>query len=113
MAKLNESELDKRLAKVLGEIFGGTVSVRKAKTVQDAYQKLIADALANGDDVLLHGFGGFKLENVPAKSGEAFGYAYDNPAYSRVEFRPYAALRAAASRSLESGVIAGSTPEED
>lgn len=95
MARINESEIDNRYAKVLADIFG-EVSVKQAKAAQDAYQKVIADALANGDDVALHGFGGFKLETAPAESGESFGYVYDNEAYTEVVFSPYSALRAAA-----------------
>lgn len=90
--QVNESEIDRQFADVLGDIFGGKVSLKQAKLAQDGYQALIAKELGNGNDVSLHGFGAFRLREVPAQQGESFGHTYDNPAYRAVSFSSFGGL---------------------
>ena len=58
------------------------------KIVKDTFD-IISDALSKGDEVVLHGFGKFEVEQKPARKGRnpRTGQEIDIPAKSVVKFK--------------------------
>ena len=95
MATLRKSEMSSRVGKELG----GTNS--QGEAALNAVLKSIQEALAEGDRVVLTGFGSFELRDVKARKvrpirGSKAGDLIEVPAHKRVGFSAGAELSKAA-----------------
>ena len=94
MATLRRADLAGRLSSKLG----GTKAA--ADVALAAVVELLEETLANGQKVVLTGFGTFEVKRVKARKVRPIrgGDVVDVPAHDRVGFVPGASLRAAISR---------------
>lgn len=75
---------------LIAKVAEATETTKKdAAVVVDAVLNTIADALKNGDDVSLLGFGAFKVVEVPERThrNPSTGAEVVKPAHKRVKFK--------------------------
>lgn len=53
----------------------------------EAFQKVVTDALAEGDEVMLTGFGCFSVRRKPARTMLSFGKEIEVPAKKSIVFK--------------------------
>ncbi len=53
----------------------------------EAFQEVVTDALAGGDEVMLTGFGCFSVRRKPARKMVSFGKEIDVPAKKTIVFK--------------------------
>ena len=78
----------------------GKISKAQAKAVVDAVFAAIAGAAQKGDEVSVPGFGKFKVQNKPARTGRnpATGATINIAASKKLVFQPAKALKDALSK---------------
>jgi DNA-binding protein HU-beta len=84
MAQIGKSELASRIAEKAG------ISATQANKVLNAAIESVSEALADGDEVRLTGFGSFKVSETKARTGRhpRTGEPLEIPAGRRVSFTP-------------------------
>ena len=84
MAKVDKSELISRVA--------GRTSITKTNTgiILNAIIDEIEAAVQNGEEVIIKGFGSFKIQEVKARKGRNIhaGTTIEIPAHRKVKFTP-------------------------
>ena len=91
---MNKKELIAKLAEVMGS------TKKDAEAALDAVTTVITDALAEGNDVKITGFGNFSAVEVAERTGviqmgERKGETYTTPAHRTPKFKPSSALKEA------------------
>lgn len=89
MAKITKKQIAEYAAANEG------LSKAAAERTLDHAFAFIGDTLANGDEVVIHGFGTFKLAQRAARTGRnpATGAPIDIPASTVVKFKPTPTLK--------------------
>lgn len=84
MARIGKTELINRVSE------NSKSSKIETTTVLNAFIEEITEAMKNGNDVVIPGFGSFKVQTVKAKKGRNVktGQMIDIPEHNRVKFTP-------------------------
>lgn len=88
---MNKTELIKNVAEVTGK------TQKETREVVESVLEAMAETLAEGEEVNIHGFGKFKVVERPARQGRnpKTGEAIEIPARNALKFKPASRLKEA------------------
>lgn len=97
MARIGKQDFIERVAESTG------VTKKDTATIMDAAFDVVKNAMKKGDDIVIPGFGSWKVQKVKARKGRniSTGEEIKIPAHKRVKFTPGSELKAAVEKKAK------------
>ena len=90
---INNKQFVRRVLEMAEHLSGVKYRVKDGELMVDAVKFAIEKALAEGEDISLHGFGAFKVHEYPERQATINEQTYNIPPRKGVKFSPGKRLR--------------------